>query len=215
MLSLGVLCSGRGSNLQAILDACADGSLPAQVKVVISNKPDAQALTRAAAAGIPSVVVDKQDYPHRLDYDTRLLEILTHAGVEVVVLAGFMRLLSPVLLDPFQDRILNVHPALLPSFAGLDAQQQTLDRRVTIAGCTVHLVDEGMDTGPIVAQAAVPVLPGDDRERLAARILRQEHRLMVEVLRWMAAGLVRTERDGQKVTVHVDGKPRAFWADEP
>jgi phosphoribosylglycinamide formyltransferase-1 len=136
--------------------------------------------------------------------------------VDTVVLAGFMRLVTPVLLGAFPDRVVNIHPALLPSFPGLDGQQQALDGGVVVTGCTVHLVDGGMDTGPILGQAVVPVLDGDDREALGRRVLRQEHRLLVEALRWIAEGRVRVERaEGERPRVRVEGRRRAFWSEEP
>jgi phosphoribosylglycinamide formyltransferase-1 len=216
MLSLGVLCSGSGTNLQAILDACASGELDAQVRLVLCNKPGVMALERAERAGVPSQVLPHRDAPSREEYDARLVAALQEARVDLVVLAGFLRLVTPVLLGAFPDRVINIHPALLPSFPGLDGQQQALSYGVTVAGCTVHLVDAGMDTGPILAQAAVPVLDGDDRDTLARRVLRQEHRLLVEVLRWFTEGRVRVERgEGQRARARVDGRPRAFWSDEP
>ncbi|MCS6902228.1 MAG: phosphoribosylglycinamide formyltransferase [Myxococcales bacterium] len=216
MLSLGVLCSGSGTNLQAILDACASGELDARVKLVLCNKPAVMALERAKRAGVPSRVLSHRDAPSREEYDAVLVTALREAGVELVVLAGFLRLVTPVLLEAFPDRVINIHPALLPSFPGLDGQQQALAYGVTITGCTVHLVDAGMDTGPILAQAAVPVLDGDDRDTLARRVLRQEHRLLVEVIRWFVEGRVWVERaEGQRPRVWVDGRRRAFWSDEP
>jgi phosphoribosylglycinamide formyltransferase-1 len=216
MLSLGVLCSGSGTNLQAILDACASGELDARVALVLCNKPGVAALERAERAGVPSRVMPHRDAPSREAYDAGVAAALREAGVELVVLAGFMRLVTPVLLGAFPDRVINIHPALLPSFPGLDGQQQALAHGVAVTGCTVHLVDAGMDTGPILAQAAVPVLDGDDRDALARRVLRQEHRLLVEVIRWFAEGRVRVERaEGQRPRARVDGRRRAFWSDEP
>lgn len=187
-LDLGVLISGRGSNLQAILDAIADGRLDARVRLVISNKADAQGLTRAARAGAPTAVISHKDHPDRASFDAALVAALREAGVEWVVLAGFMRLLTPVFLDAFPNRVVNIHPALLPAFPGVDAQQQALDYGVRITGCTVHLVDAGTDTGPILAQAAAPVLDGDDRGALADRLIALEHALLVQALAWIAEG---------------------------
>lgn len=216
MLALGVLCSGSGTNLQAILDACADRSLDAQVKLVLCNKPGVMALERATRAGVPTRVLSHKDAPSREAYDAMLVGALREAGVDLVVLAGFMRLVTPVLLGAFPDRVVNIHPALLPSFPGVDGQKQALEYGVTLTGCTVHLVDAGMDTGPILAQAAVPVLDGDDRDTLAKRVLRQEHRLLVEVLRWFTEQRVQVTRaEGQRPRVRVEGKPRIFWSDEP
>lgn len=186
--------SGSGSNLGAILAAIASGELDAEVAVVISNKPGVRALERAAEARVPSEVLSHRDHASREAYDRALVARLRAARVEWVVLAGFMRIVTSELLDAFPDRVLNIHPALLPAFPGVDAQAQALAYGVRITGCTVHLVDAGVDTGPILAQAAVPVLPDDDRERLAARILVEEHRLYVEVLRQIAAGRVLVEQ---------------------
>lgn len=185
-LDLGVLISGRGSNLQAILDAIADGSLAARVRVVISNRPDAKGLDRAKQAGVPTLVIPHGAHPDRASFDAALASALREAGARFVVLAGFMRLLSPVLLDAFPHRVVNIHPSLLPAFPGIDAQAQALAYGVKITGCTVHLVDAGTDTGPILAQTAVPVLEGDTRDTLAERILVEEHRTLLRVLQWIA-----------------------------
>ena len=187
-LDLGVLISGRGSNLQAILDAIAGGSLDARVRIVISNRAGAPGLLRAERAGVPARVIPHRSYPDREGFDAALVAALREAGAEWVVLAGFMRLLTPVFLEAFPGRIINIHPSLLPAFPGVDAQQQALDYGVRITGCTVHLVDAGTDTGRILAQAAVPVLDGDDRDTLSERILGFEHALLVEVLARIAEG---------------------------
>lgn len=207
MLKLGVLISGRGSNLQAILDAIEDGRLAAEVTLVLSNRRQAEGLARAEAAGIPTKVIRHRDHADRESFDEAMVAALTEAGVEWVVLAGFMRIVTPVFLRAFAHRVINIHPSLLPAFTGLDAQQQALDYGVRVSGCTVHLVDEGVDAGPIVAQAVVAVLPGDDREALAARILEQEHELLVRVLGWIAEGRLTVEtRDGEgRPRVAVDG----------
>ena len=181
-LRLGVLVSGSGTNLQAILDAAARGAIDAEVVLVISNVADAFALERAARAGVPTRVVKHRDYPDRAAFDVRLVEELTLAGVSHVVLAGFMRVLTGTFIEAFPFRIVNIHPALLPAFPGIHGQRQALDYGVKIAGCTVHFVDAGTDTGPVIAQAAVPVFDDDTEESLGARILEQEHRLLVEVL---------------------------------
>ncbi|HWZ90121.1 MAG TPA: phosphoribosylglycinamide formyltransferase [Polyangiaceae bacterium] len=195
-LRLGVLVSGTGSNLQAILDATSSGTLAAEVKVVISNRPGAPALDRARAAGVPAVTVPHRDFPSREDFDRALVAALRRADVEWVVLAGFMRVLTPEFLNAYAGRIINIHPALLPSFPGVDAAKQALDYGVKITGCTVHFVELGVDLGKIIAQRAVPVEPNDDLATLAARIHAAEHELFVGVLRDIAAGrvtpLVRT-----------------------
>ena len=191
MIVLGVLVSGNGSNLQAIVDAIRAGSLDARVAVVISNVPGATALERARAAGVECVVLDHRAFADRGAFDAAVVDVLRARGVEVVVLAGFLRLVTEVLLDAFPMRIVNVHPALLPAFPGVNAQRQALAYGVCVSGCTVHFVDRGTDTGPIIAQGAVPVLAGDDEATLAARILAQEHELLPRVLQWMAEGRVR------------------------
>lgn len=189
-MKLGVLISGRGSNLGAILSAIEAGALGAEIALVISNKADAAGLARASAAGVPTRVVPHGDYPDRAAFDAALVEALAARGVELVVLAGFMRLLTPVLLDAFPDRVVNIHPALLPAFPGVDAQAQAIAYGARVSGCTVHLVDAGTDTGPVIAQVVVPVLEGDDRDALAARILPHEHALLVRALDWISRGLV-------------------------
>lgn len=193
MLTLGVLISGRGSNLQAILAAIADGRLTARVGVVISNRADAPGLAHAAAAGVPVEVISHRGWPSREQYDQRLVEVLRAHHVSLACLAGFMRLLTPVLIDAFPSRILNVHPSLLPAFPGVDAVGQALDHGVRVAGCTVHLVTPALDAGPIVLQACVPVAHDDTVETLSARILREEHRLYPEAIRLVGEGHGRVE----------------------
>ncbi|HLE69352.1 MAG TPA: phosphoribosylglycinamide formyltransferase [Vicinamibacteria bacterium] len=188
MRTLGVLISGRGSNLQAILDAIQDGRLDARVGVVLSNVESAPGLERARAAGVPAEVVSHQDYASREQYDEALVDRLRAHEVDVVCLAGFMRLLSPVFVRAFPGRILNVHPSLLPAFPGLHAQRQALEHGVKVTGATVHLVDEELDHGPILLQRAVPVLEGDDEESLSARILEQEHRIYPEAIALVLEG---------------------------
>lgn len=190
---LGVLISGRGSNLQAILDAIAGGSLDATVAVVISNRPEAQGLERARAAGIETIVLEHRAFPSREAYDRALVEALTRHDVGLVCLAGFMRLLSPVFVDAFPGAILNVHPSLLPAFPGVDAQRRAIEHGVRVAGCTVHLVTAELDAGPIVLQAAVPVRVDDTEDTLAARILAEEHRLYPEAIGLVLAGGWRIE----------------------
>ena len=190
-LRLGILASGGGTNLQAIIDRIQDGTLNAEIVLVLSNKPTAGALQRGKQAGIPTLCIDQRNYKDRLDFDRSMVSALTEANVELVVLAGFMRLISDEFLDAFPNRIMNIHPALLPAFAGLNAQQQALEHGARITGCTVHFVDAGVDTGPIVIQAAVPVLQDDTLETLSARILRQEHRIYPEAIRLFAEGRLR------------------------
>lgn len=187
-LKIAVLASGSGSNLQAIIDEIAAGLLPAELCLVISDKPDAYALQRAQKANVPTKILLPQDFASRTDYDAQLVQILQAAKVEVVALAGYMRLVTPTLLNAFPQRVLNIHPALLPSFPGLHAQRQAFEYGVKVAGCTVHFVDEGMDSGPIILQAPVPVLDNDDADSLAARILEQEHIIYPLALRLLAEG---------------------------
>ena len=187
MLELGVLVSGSGTNLQAIWDAVAGGELDARVRIVVSNKPGVLALERAERAGVPSLVIRHQDFGTREDFDHELVSALQGAGARLVVLAGFMRVLTPGFLRAFPGRVVNIHPSLLPSFPGVRAQAQALAHGVKVTGCTVHFVDEGVDTGPIIAQRAVPVLDADTATTLTTRILEQEHSLLVEALRRLAA----------------------------
>lgn len=179
---LGVLISGRGSNLKAIIDAIAEGRLDARIAVVIANVADAPGLAHARAAGIETVVLSHRGYPSREDYDRALVKELRDRGVGLVCLAGFMRLLSPVFVDAFPHRILNIHPSLLPKYPGLHPQQQALDDHATDSGATVHIVNKDLDAGPVVLQRAVPVLPGDTDRTLAERILRVEHTLYPEAI---------------------------------
>jgi len=189
-LNLGVLVSGNGTNLQAILDAVASGELDARVRCVVSNKREAFALERARKAGVPAIALAHKEYATREAFDEAVLAALREHGVEWVVLAGFMRVLTPGFLRSFAGRVVNVHPALLPAFPGVNAVAQALAHGVRVSGCTVHFVDEGVDSGPIIAQRAVPVLDGDDEASLAARIHAAEHELFVAVLADIAAGRV-------------------------
>lgn len=181
--AIGVLISGRGSNLQAIIDATRDGRIRAPLAIVISNKADALGLERARAAGIETAVLPHGAYRTRDEYDRALVTKLRDKGVTLVCLAGFMRLLGSGFIDAFPNRVLNVHPSLLPAFPGVDAQRQALEHGVKVSGATVHLVTADLDAGPIVLQSAVPVLPSDDAETLSARILTQEHQLYPEAIR--------------------------------
>lgn len=196
---IGVLVSGRGSNLQAIVDRIADGYLPLDIKIVISDKADALALKRAEAAGILTAVVSRKDCASKEEFENKIHQALTEAGCELVVLAGFMRILSGNFVNKWPVKIVNIHPALLPSFPGLDAQGQAVNYGVKISGCTVHFVDEGTDSGPIILQKAVPVLDDDTEETLAARILEQEHKAMPEALKLWAEGKLLVE--GRRVKV--------------
>lgn len=194
--TLGVLISGRGTNLQAIIDAIASGGLDARIAVVVSNRPDAPGLARAQAAGIETLVIDHRDtarFPTREAYDREVVRALKARGVELVCLAGFMRLLSPEFIRAYPNRILNIHPSLLPAFPGLDAQRRAWEHGVKVTGATVHLVTEELDAGPIVVQEAVPVHEDDTPETLAARILTVEHRLYPEAIRVVLDGRWRLE----------------------
>jgi phosphoribosylglycinamide formyltransferase-1 len=199
-VKVGVLASGSGTNLQAILDAGKKGALgPAQVALVVVNIPGARALDRAAAAGVPAVLIDHTKFASRAAFDAALLATLGEHGVELVALAGFMRLLTPAFLGAFPERVVNIHPSLLPAFPGLHAQRQALEYGARVAGCTVHFVDNGLDSGPIIAQATVPVHEGDDEAALTKRILGEEHKLYPAALRAIAEG--RVSVTGRRVTV--------------
>ncbi len=195
-LDLGILVSGSGTNLQAILDAVQHQELDARVRLVVCNRAGALALERAERAGVPTRCLPHTEFSSREAFDESLIGVLREAGANWIVLAGFMRMLTPSFLQAFQGRVLNIHPSLLPAFPGTRAQEQALHYGVKVTGCTVHFVDEGVDTGPIIAQRAVPVLDGDDVNTLTARILEQEHLLLVEVLRLIGQDRVRIEPAG-------------------
>ncbi|WP_417429901.1 phosphoribosylglycinamide formyltransferase [Kiloniella sp.] len=185
-LKVGVLISGRGSNLQALLDAAADPAFPAEIVLVISNVPDVAGLERAKKAGVATATVNHRDYKSRVDFDNAVTETLENSDVEFVCLAGFMRLVTKEFVEHWHNRMINIHPALLPLFPGLDTHQRALDEGCKLHGCTVHFVRHEMDSGPIVGQAAVPVLPEDTESSLAARVLTAEHRLYPECLKLIA-----------------------------
>ena len=197
MLRLGVLVSGRGSNLQAIMNEIEAGTVKAEIVVVISNKQGVPALERAERHALTTVFLDPKsvaDTPNpRQAYDQKLLETLQHHQVQLVVLAGYMKIVTSVLIDSYESRIMNIHPALLPSFPGLDAQRQALDHGVKVSGCTVHFVTEGMDTGPIILQRAVPVEEGDTADTLSERILKEEHGLLPRAIQLFAEGRLTVE----------------------
>jgi phosphoribosylglycinamide formyltransferase-1 len=197
-MRIGILASGSGTNLQALIDAWKNGSLtPAEIVVVGANVVGCLALDRAQKAGIETFTLSHKSFASREDFDRALVAELRSRDIELVVLAGFMRVLTEAFLDAFPLRVINIHPALLPAFPGTHAQKQALDYGVKLAGCTVHFVDKGTDTGPIIAQAAVPVLPGDDEDSLGRRILSEEHRLLPAVVRAVASGRVIV--DGRRV----------------
>lgn len=199
MINVGVLISGRGSNLQAIIDASEKGEIPAKIVVVISNNPEAYGLERAKKHNIPAVVIDHRKYQDKNTYELEIVKVLKEYQVDLVCLAGYMRIVGPVLLEHYQERMMNIHPALLPSFPGLHAQRQALEHGVKISGATVHFVDEGCDTGPIIVQAAVPVLEDDTEETLSARILEQEHKIYPQAIKLFAEG--RLVIEGRRVKI--------------
>lgn len=198
-LKIGVLASGGGTNLQAIIDRCLDGSLPVEIVLVLSNNPGAGALERAARAGFPTRCIDHREYGSREDFDRAVVAALQSAGVELVVLAGFMRLITDIFLEAYPGRIMNIHPALLPAFPGLHVQKKALEYGARFSGCTVHFVDSGVDTGPIILQAVVPVLQDDTEESLSRRILEQEHRIYPRAIELFAQGRLRI--DGRRVVI--------------
>lgn len=190
-LKVGVLISGRGSNLQALIDACEQPDFPAQIVAVVSNKADAYGLARARKAGIPTAVVAHQSYPDRERFDEAVHKTLLAMGVEFVCLAGFMRILCAGFVEAWQGRIINIHPSLLPAFKGANSHRDALEMGVKLHGCTVHFVVPEMDSGPIIGQAAVPVLDDDTEETLAARVLEHEHVIYPQALRAIAEGRVK------------------------
>jgi phosphoribosylglycinamide formyltransferase-1 len=206
-LRIGALASGGGTNLQAIIDRCRDGSLAAELVLVVSNNPDAGALERARQAGIPTLCIDHRDFDSRETFDHAVVGALRDAGVELIVLAGFMRIISPVFVEAFPHRIMNIHPALLPAFPGLHVQRKALEHGVRFTGCTVHFVDNGTDTGPIIIQAVVPVLDDDTEATLSARILEQEHQIYPRAIQLFAEGRLRVE--GRRVFVQDANPPRS------
>ncbi|MFA4873965.1 MAG: phosphoribosylglycinamide formyltransferase [bacterium] len=192
-LPIGVLVSGSGTNLQSIIDASLQGLIDAQVRVVVSDVAEAYALARARKSGIPAIAIERNNFSSRPEFEEAIVDTLNERGVELVCLAGFMRIIGATLLEAFPDRIINVHPALLPSFPGLHAQKQALDYGVKVAGCTVHFVDSKTDHGPVIAQASVEVREDDTAETLAARILKEEHRIYPEAIQLYAAGRLKIE----------------------
>jgi phosphoribosylglycinamide formyltransferase 1 len=197
-----ILISGRGSNMRSLVEAARAPDYPAEVVVVVSNRPDAAGIAWAVEQGLPAVVIDHKDYASRADFERALQLALETHGVELIALAGFMRLMTPDFVGRWHDRMINIHPSLLPSFKGLHTHEQAIAAGVKIAGCTVHFVRAEMDAGPIIAQAAVAVLAGDTAETLSARILEVEHRVYPAALRLVAAGHARCE--GEKVVISSD-----------
>lgn len=198
-MKIGVLASGRGSNFKAIMENVQAGRIPASLAVLISDKPQAKALETAREANIPTAVIVRKEYENNDAFNGAICDELLAREVDLVVLAGYLRIVREPLLKTFPGRIVNIHPALLPSFPGLDGQQQALDYGVRFSGCTVHFVDAGMDTGPIILQAVIPVKPDDDDDSLSARILKEEHQLYSNAIRLIAEGRVTIE--GRKVRI--------------
>jgi phosphoribosylglycinamide formyltransferase-1 len=209
---VGVLISGSGTNLQALIDACAKPEYPARIAVVLSNKRSAFGLERARKAGIPAVWMPAKKHPNRGAHETAISGVLQEHGVEWVACAGYMRILSDAFLHSWKNKILNIHPSLLPAFPGVDGQGQALAHGAQIVGATVHLVDTGCDTGPILAQGATAVLPEDDRECLQQRILGIEHQIYPRVLRWAVEGRIELENGAARVNLP-DGDSRFLWLD--
>jgi phosphoribosylglycinamide formyltransferase-1 len=204
-LKLGVLISGSGSNLQSIIDHIEKGSLNAVIKIVISNNPDAYGITRAKKHGLPVLIFKHEDFKSREDFDLELIKNLQNNQVQLVVLAGFMRILTSLFMREFPQRIINIHPALLPAFPGTHVQKKALEYGVKFTGCTVHFVDEGVDTGPIIIQSVIPVLDDDTEETLAARILKEEHQIYPQAIQFYADGKI--EIDGRRVKIKSANKP--------
>lgn len=213
-LKVGVLISGRGSNMAALIEAAKSADYPAEIALVVSNVAEAPGVALARQAGIATAIVSHRGRPDRETFDRAVSVELERHGVELVVLAGFMRIFSPWFPERWKDRIINIHPSLLPAFKGLHVQQQAIDAGVRVSGCTVHWVTADLDSGPIIAQAAVPVLAGDTAETLAARILRQEHRLYPLVVRWIAEGRVTTQ-GGQVRVAGVPAGATLLFSTEP
>ena len=200
-LKVAVLISGRGSNLQALIDACADPNFPAEIRLVISNEPGEQGLARAARAGIPTRIIPHKQFPDRPTFDAAVERALEEADTALVCLAGFMRIFSDGFVERWRDRMINIHPSLLPAFKGLKVHERVIAAGVRFTGCTVHYVRPAMDEGPVIVQAVVAVLPGDDAARLAERVLAEEHKIYPLALRLIAEGRVhisgeRAEIDG-------------------
>jgi len=198
-LPIAVFVSGRGTNLQSIIDAIESGKLDAEIKLVISNRSKAYALKRCERHGIPYKVIPSKKFPNAEDWGKALIEAVKESGAELVVLAGFMKIVPTNFIEAFKNRIINIHPSLLPAFKGLEAQKQAFDYGVKLSGCTVHLVIPELDSGPVIAQAVVPVLPNDTAQTLANRILEHEHRIYPQVIQWFAENRIKVE--GNKVTV--------------
>ncbi|MBU1291351.1 phosphoribosylglycinamide formyltransferase [bacterium] len=199
MVNIGVLASGRGTNLQAIIEAVEEGRIEGEISIVVSDNPDAYALKRGKQYNIDTQYIDFKEFKSREDYDKKVVECLKEKEVELVVLAGYMRILTPHFIKTYKNKIMNIHPALLPSFPGLHAQRQAIGYGVKVSGCTVHFVDEGMDSGPIILQQAVEVKDDDSEESLAERILREEHQIFPQAIQLFSQG--RLIIKGRKVFI--------------
>jgi len=199
MLKVGVLASGRGSNFEALAKAFRSGKIKGEIKVLIVDKRNAGAIERAKKYGINWIFVDAKSFPTREDYDSKIVSILKHLEVDLVCLAGYMRIVSPVFVNAFKNRIMNIHPAILPAFPGLNAQKKAVEYGVKVSGATVHFVDEGVDTGPVIIQAVVPVSPEDTEETISEKILKFEHRIYPQAVKWFAEGRIKV--NGRKVIV--------------
>ena len=199
---LAILISGRGSNLQAFIDACSDGQIDADIALVLSNKPEARGLIKADEAGIPTACIDHREYATREAFDAALVQRLQEASPDLVILAGFMRILTPVFLDAFAGRLLNIHPSLLPKYTGLNTHQRAIDAGDSIAGVTVHFVTAELDGGPPVIQAKVPVEPGDDATSLEAKVITQEHVIYPIAARWFLQGRLKLRDNGATLDGH-------------
>lgn len=204
-LKIGVLASGGGTNLQSIIDQCQQQQIDAEIVLVLCNNPDAGALDRAKKAGLSNICINHRDFDNRQSFDQAVVATLQEAGVELVVLAGFMRIISEVFLEAFPQRVINIHPSLLPAFTGLHVQKKALEYGARFAGCTVHFVDTGVDTGPIIMQAVVPVLDNDTEESLSARILQQEHLIYPRAIQLIAEKRVKI--DGRRVYIDAINAP--------
>jgi phosphoribosylglycinamide formyltransferase (EC 2.1.2.2) len=198
-MKVGVLVSGRGSNLQALINAYSEGKIKGEIALVISDNPQAYAIERCKRHGIECAVVERREFESKLEFERRMVELLREKGVELVVLAGFMRVLSGEFLKAFPMRVINIHPSLIPAFQGLHAQRQALEYGVKLTGCTVHFVSEELDNGPVIVQACVPVLPQDTEESLSQRILELEHKILPQAVKWISEG--RVEVEGRRVLV--------------
>ncbi len=199
-LKLGVLISGKGTNLQALIDACADAAFPAEIVLVISNEADAKGLDRARAAGVPTTVIDHRSFSERADFDATLGDAVRASGADLVCLAGFMRIVTEGFVREWRDRLINIHPSLLPAFRGLNTHARAIEAGARFAGCTVHFVRAEMDAGPIIVQAAVPVHPDDTPDTLADRVLAEEHKIYPQAVRLIAEGRVRVADETVRIT---------------